>query len=71
MFQGGPSRLGSWPYQQKIDKTRKACQAARDKHYSLLDPGACIIKHNMAVIYSFRNKLECLSLGAFPALSSV
>ncbi len=25
-------------------------------------PGACIIKINTAVIYSFRNTLECLSL---------
>jgi hypothetical protein len=25
-------------------------------------PGACIIKLIKAVIYSFRNKLECLSL---------
>jgi hypothetical protein len=24
-------------------------------------PGACIIKLNTAVIYGFRNKLECLS----------
>ena len=26
-------------------------------------PGACIIKLITAVIYGFRNKLECLSLG--------
>ena len=28
----------------------------------VLKPGACIIKFITAVIYGFRNKLECLSL---------
>jgi hypothetical protein len=32
----------------------------------LLAPGACIIKLIMAVIYRFRNKLECLSLNTRP-----
>ncbi len=32
------------------------------KFYLTLSPGACIIKLIMAIIYGFRNKLECLSL---------
>jgi len=31
-------------------------------------PGACIIKLITAVIYSFRNKLECMSLASLPSL---
>ncbi len=31
-------------------------------------PGACIIKLITAVIYGFRNKLECLSLASLPSL---
>jgi hypothetical protein len=34
----------------------------------LTSTGACIIKPFMDVIYSFRNKLECLSLGGFSSL---
>ncbi len=33
-----------------------------------MPPGACIIKLIMAVIYSFRNKLECLSLESLSSL---
>ena len=32
------------------------------KRFTGLAPGACIIKLITAVIYGFRNKLECLSL---------
>ncbi len=31
-------------------------------------PGACIIKRITAVIYGFRNKLECLSLASISSL---
>ncbi len=31
-----------------------------------IGPGACIIKLNMAVIYSLHNKLDCLSLNTRP-----
>ncbi len=40
---------------------------AKDKHSSLT-LGARIIKLIMAVIYSFRNKLECLSLASLSSL---
>ncbi len=32
------------------------------KSFIVQTPGACVIKLIMAAIYSFRNKLECLSL---------
>jgi len=36
-----------------------------------LYPGACIIQLIMALIFSFRNKLECLSLASLSCLVSV
>jgi hypothetical protein len=38
------------------------------KSFITLNPGACIIKLIMAVIYGFRNKLECLSLASLSSL---
>ncbi len=38
------------------------------KHYIAQSLGACIIKLNTAIIYSFRNKLECLSLTTLSSL---
>jgi hypothetical protein len=33
-----------------------------------MTPGACIIKRITAVIYGFRNKLECLSLASLSCI---
>ncbi len=50
--------MKKWKFLKFFEGSSKSTQI----HFS---PGACIIKLITAVIYSFRNKLECLSLQAF------
>ena len=65
-----------WPYLQAIDEAGKASQGETLElitEIRILRPqyviaGACTIKLFTAVIYDFRNKLECLSLARLSSL---
>ncbi len=63
---------GGWRWKSKMLGATPFCQlttssnAKRNTYRS--HPGACIIKRITAVIYGFRNKLECLSLASLSSL---
>jgi hypothetical protein len=44
-----------------VDKRSSLLRYMSQKSFVVRAPGACIIKFIMAVIYGFRNMLECLS----------
>jgi hypothetical protein len=54
--------------EEQIEKRTKKQNKKQMLKFTPAQLGACIIKLITAVIYSFRNKLECLSLASLSSL---